>query len=104
MPKEKKEIASKWVYKVKYKPNDFSLDRYKTMLVAKGYKQLPGIYFHDSFSLAAKVVTIRMLLAISIANNWPIYPLEINNTHLHGFIEEDLYMQHLEDYTKAKKG
>lgn len=68
----KKAIASKWVYRLKYKLNG-SLDRYKVRLVTKDYNQLPGVDFHDSFQLVAKVVTVRMFLAISTTNNWYVH-------------------------------
>ena len=42
LPKGKKPIGSKWVYRVKYKPNG-EVDRYKARLVAKGYNQVEGL-------------------------------------------------------------
>ena len=38
LPLGKKAIGTKWVYKLKHKP-DGSIDRYKAKLVAKGYAQ-----------------------------------------------------------------
>lgn len=50
LPKGKKPITSKWVYKLKYK-SDCTIDRYKARLVAKRFSQIPSINFHDIFLL-----------------------------------------------------
>ena len=42
LPPSKKAIGTKWVYKLKRKP-DGTIDRYKARLVAKGYAQEKGI-------------------------------------------------------------
>ena len=44
LPKEKKAIKCKWVYKVKHNA-DGTVNRYKARLVAKGYAQTYGIDF-----------------------------------------------------------
>lgn len=90
LPKGKRAIGSKWVYKVKTKPNG-EVDRYKTHLVAKGYSQVEGLDFKDRFSSVAKVVTIRIFIALATSKNWPIFQFDINNTFLHGFLEEEVW-------------
>ncbi|KAL2236191.1 UNVERIFIED_CONTAM: Retrovirus-related Pol polyprotein from transposon RE1 [Sesamum indicum] len=69
LPVGKKTIGSKWVYKLKLKP-DGSMDRCKARLVAKGYNQIEGIDYNDSFSPIAKAVTIRSFLAIVCKQHW----------------------------------
>jgi len=64
LPKGKKAIGYKWVYKVKYNP-DGSVDHYKARLVAKGYNQIEGLDFKDIFSPIAKMVTILLLIALA---------------------------------------
>ncbi|KAK4385937.1 Retrovirus-related Pol polyprotein from transposon RE1 [Sesamum angolense] len=93
----KKAIRCKWVYKVKLKPNG-SVERYKALLIAKGYNQVEGVDYFDKFSPVAKAVTVRVLLAVASSFTWPIHQIDINNAFLHGFLEEDIYTKALDGY------
>lgn len=49
LPKGKKAIGSKSVFKVNFKLNGM-VDKHKAKFVAKGYGKKPSIDFHDIFS------------------------------------------------------
>ncbi|KAL0345429.1 UNVERIFIED_CONTAM: Retrovirus-related Pol polyprotein from transposon RE1 [Sesamum radiatum] len=71
---------------------DGSVERYKAKLFAKGYNQVEGVDYFDRFSLFAKAVTIRILLAVASIFGWPVHQVDINIAFFHGFLGEDIYM------------
>jgi hypothetical protein len=66
LPKDKKAIGCKWVYKVKHNANGF-VSRYKTRLVTKGYAQTYGIDYEETYSPIAKLTTIRVIIVMAVA-------------------------------------
>jgi hypothetical protein len=54
-------VGCKWVYKIKRK-QDGSLDRYKAILVAKGFKQRYNVDYDDMFSPVVKMAIICIVV------------------------------------------
>ncbi|RVX02174.1 Retrovirus-related Pol polyprotein from transposon RE1 [Vitis vinifera] len=85
-------IGSKWVFKPKLKP-DGSLDCLKARVVAKGYHQVDGLDYTETFSPVIKPGTIRMVLTIALVKKWPIRQLDVKNAFLHSLISKDIHME-----------
>ena len=65
------------MYKTKHKV-DGSIERFKA---------------RETFSLVAKITTMRLLLAIAATKNWLLEQLDVNNAFLYGDIHEEVYIE-----------
>uniref|UniRef100_A0A803P2C3 Reverse transcriptase Ty1/copia-type domain-containing protein n=1 Tax=Cannabis sativa TaxID=3483 RepID=A0A803P2C3_CANSA len=84
-------VGNNWVFKEKYNA-DGSVQRLKTRLVAKGFHEIPGLNFGETFSPVIKPSTIRVVLFVAVSKGWKIKQLDINNAFPNGKLEEVVYM------------
>ena len=59
LPTGKPVVGCRWVYAVKIGP-DGQIDRLKTRLVAKGYTQIFGLDYSDTFAPVAKIAFVHL--------------------------------------------
>jgi len=93
LPKDKKPIGCKWVYKVKHNADGF-VNKYKARLVAKGYAQTYGIDYEETYNPIAKMTIIRLIITMVVAKGWSLYQMDVKNVFLHGDFQEKMYMEH----------
>ncbi|XP_035545158.1 uncharacterized mitochondrial protein AtMg00820-like [Juglans regia] len=85
-------IGCKWIFKTKLNA-DGTLDRLKASLVAKGFHQIAGINYHETFSPVIHPSTIRTVITIALIKHWDIRQLDVKNAFLHGDLNEPVYME-----------
>jgi hypothetical protein len=97
LPKDKKPIGCKWVYKVKHNADGY-VSRYKARLVAKGYAQIYGINYEETYSPVAKMTIIKTIIVMAKAKGWSLHQMDVNNVFLHGDLHEEVYMEQPPSY------
>ena len=60
-----KSVGCIWVFTIKYS-SDRTIERYKAILVAKGYTQTYRIYYKETFASVAKMKTIFILVSLAV--------------------------------------
>ncbi|PKI36660.1 hypothetical protein CRG98_042949 [Punica granatum] len=86
-----KPVECKWVFKIKRRANS-TVERYKARLVAKGFTQVESVDFHETFAPVGKLVTVRCLLTVVVAKQWEMHQFDVNNSFLHGDLDEEVYI------------
>lgn len=76
---------------MKYKGHD-TIECFKTRLMAKGYTQSYGINYIETFTLVAKINTIRVFLSLVANLDWPLQQSDVKNDFLHGDLSKKVYM------------
>ncbi|KAK8584244.1 hypothetical protein V6N12_068490 [Hibiscus sabdariffa] len=70
---------------------DGNVQTYKGRLVAKGFRQIHGIDYDETFSLVAMFKSIPILLAIAAFHDYEIWQMDIKTAFLNGKLEDDVY-------------
>ena len=67
-------------------------------MVAKGYSQVEGIDYTDTFAPVLKYQSLRMLMALANEEDMHIHQMDVTTAFLYGELEEEIYLQQPEGY------
>ena len=91
-PKGKNIISCKWVLTKKCDANGH-VTRLKARLVARGFRQVYGVDYNETFAPTLKMVPLRLLLSITAGLNLELHHLDVETAFLHGDLNEEIYMK-----------
>ncbi|GJS89346.1 putative reverse transcriptase domain-containing protein [Tanacetum coccineum] len=87
-PRNMKMIGTKWVFRNKLDENGIA-SRNKARLVAQGYNQQEGIDYDETYTLVARLESIRILLAYACALDFKLFQMDVKSEFLNGFINDE---------------
>ena len=102
-PQNKNVIGTKWVFKNKVNENG-QVIKNKARLVCKGYAQVEGVDFEETFAPVARLEAIMMLLAFASYKKLKVYRMDVKSTFLNGNLEEEIYIEKPEGFQLTDKG
>ncbi|CAI7809033.1 unnamed protein product [Closterium sp. NIES-54] len=85
-------MKNRWILSTKFRP-DGIVEREKARLVVKGFTQVAGVDYEETYAPVGSYVTARVLLAIAAALDLDLMQLDVKNAFLHGMLDRDLYME-----------
>jgi hypothetical protein len=79
--------------------NKDKLLRINSRLVCKGYAQVEGQDFDETFAPVARLEAIIMFLAYACHKNFKVYQMDVKSYFLNGDLEEYVYMEKPEGFS-----
>jgi hypothetical protein len=92
IPKNKNVIGTKWVYRNKQDEHGIVVKN-KARLVSKGYSQLEGLYYGETFAQVARLEAISILLAYAPSHKMKLFQMDVKSAFLNGFINGEVYVE-----------
>jgi hypothetical protein len=76
--------------------------RNKALLVAKGYSQVEGLDFDETYAPVARLESIRILLAYVTYHGFKLYQMDVKSVFLNGPIKEEVYVEQLPGFQDSE--
>ena len=72
---------------------DGSLDKLKARFVARGFFQICGVDYSDTFASTIKFDTLRLFMVIVALEDLKCHQIDVNNAFTESFLKKKIYMQ-----------
>jgi hypothetical protein len=89
---KKNVVGTKWVFRNKQDEHRVVI-RNKARLMAKGYAQVIGLDFEETFAPIARLESIHILLAYAAHHSFKLFQMDMKSAFLNGPIKEEVYME-----------
>nr|GEY70725.1 putative retrotransposon Ty1-copia subclass protein [Tanacetum cinerariifolium] len=101
LPPNARTVGSKWLFKKKTDMNG-AIYVFKARLIAKGFTQIYGVDYEETFSPVADIRAIRIFIAIVAYYNYEIWQMDVKTAFLNGHLSEEVYIEQLEGFVNPK--
>lgn len=102
LPPGRKALTTKWVLKKKLGP-DGEILKYKARMVARGFQQVEGYDYTETYSGVVKAAAYRLLFALIVLNGWTCHQMDVVTAFLNGDVLEEIYIHPPQGYAQPGK-
>ena len=96
-PRDRKVVSSKWVYALK--TNELGqVVRAKARFVAKGFSQVPGVDFNESYAPVSDPAVMRVFMAHAAKKGLKMKSFDFKCAFLNGTLQEEIYLEQPQGY------
>jgi hypothetical protein len=85
-------VGTKWVFRNKEDEHGV-VTRNKARLVEKGYAQVAGLNFEETFAPVVRLESIRILLAYAAHHSFKLFQMDVKIAFLNGPNKEEVYVE-----------
>lgn len=91
-PQDRKVVGATWVLRIK--PGETPAQNvYKARLCARGFTQIPGMDYDETYAPTVSRTALRCVLAIAVTFKMLIHVVDCRNAFLNGDIDKEIYME-----------
>ncbi|SLM35049.1 gag-pol polyprotein [Lasallia pustulata] len=91
LPYGRKPLQGKWIYKIK-RDGQGNITRYKARWVVRGFEQVEGIDYNETYAAVLKPMSYKTLFAYAAAKDLEIEQMDVKTAFLYGTIDEEIYV------------
>uniref|UniRef100_A0A5S6R0A3 Reverse transcriptase Ty1/copia-type domain-containing protein n=1 Tax=Trichuris muris TaxID=70415 RepID=A0A5S6R0A3_TRIMR len=88
----KRTISAKWVFKAKH-DDQGNIHTYKARLIARGFSQIQGRDYDESFAPVVRHETVRILFAVAAMKTMHVQHIDVKTAYLNGKLDEELFVE-----------
>ena len=103
LPAHINSLGGSWVVALK-KDENGEIVKYKARYFAKGFNQIFGSDYLETFAPTAKLPSIRMLLALATHFHCEVFQFDVSSAYLNADLEEDVFVEQPPGFEIPGKG
>eukprot|EP01037_Dinobryon_pediforme_P018407 gene18407-18677_t len=92
LPEDRKLVTTKWVFRPKYDIHGVIV-KYKARLVARGFEQVYGKDFDETYSPVTRLSSLRLLFALATQFDLDLQQMDVETAFLNANLQEEVYIE-----------
>jgi hypothetical protein len=90
-------VTCKWLFKHTYHVDE-TFAKYKVQLVARGFSQVEGFNYAETFSPMVKFTFLHIIIVLTATYGYHIHQMDVQTKFFHGHFNEEFFMQQPPSY------